>query len=426
MLLPSSSRNQWAKAFLSSNPDRAGASENLIMSSESENLQCPNCLEGSVRVFHEVRGVPVHSVLLMPSRDIAMNYPKGDIKLGFCEVCGFVANTAFNPTVHEYSPQYEETQGFSETFRAFHRRLAVSLIENYSLRGKTVLEIGCGKGEFLTLMCEEGAARGIGFDPAFVKERNPAPANLDIEFVQDFYSEKYADRRGDFYCCKMTLEHIPDTAGFIRTVRRAIGDNLEATVFFQVPNLIRVLKDLAFWDIYYEHCSYFCAGSLERVFREAGFEVLETWTDYDEQYLMITAKPSRTSAQASVTERGAAVRVSAMSETFMLAHKTLVRDWKQRLTELQRAGRRTVVWGSGSKGVAFLTTLNLNGTIEYVVDINPFRQGKFMAGTGQQIVAPDFLRDYKPDVAVVMNPVYRSEVQRDLSSMGLATTVLSL
>jgi hypothetical protein len=110
----------------------------------------------------------------------------------------------------------------------------------------------------------------------------------------------------------------------------------------------------------------------------------------------------------------------------MLAHKTLVRDWKQRLTELQRAGRRTVVWGSGSKGVAFLTTLNLNGTIEYVVDINPFRQGKFMAGTGQQIVAPDFLRDYKPDVAVVMNPVYRSEVQRDLSSMGLATTVLSL
>src|SRR5450755_4403329 len=157
----------------------------------SNNSQCPNCLDGSLRVFHDVRGVPVHSVLLMASRDIAMNYPKGDIKLGYCGNCGFVSNTAFNPAVHEYSTQYEETQGFSATFRAFHSRLAASLIEKYGLRGKTVVEIGCGKGEFLTLLCEMGENRGVGFDPAFVKERNPAPSDLRIEFVQDFYSEKY-------------------------------------------------------------------------------------------------------------------------------------------------------------------------------------------------------------------------------------------
>ncbi len=390
----------------------------------SENHECPNCLEGSLKVFHDVRGVPVHSVLLMPSRDIAVNYPKGDIKLGFCDVCGFVSNTAFNATVHEYSTQYEETQGFSDTFRAFHRRLAAGLIEKFGLRDKAVVEIGCGKGEFLTLVCEMGGNRGVGFDPAFVKERNPAPSNLDIEFVQDFYSEKYLDVRADFYCCKMTLEHIPNTAEFIRTVRRAIGGNTDATVFFQVPDLMRVLKDLAFWDIYYEHCSYFCAGSLSRVFRDAGFEVLETWTDYDDQYLMITAKPSRGGTQASAIELGAAGIVSGAIEKFLPAQKTLVDDWKQRLTELRQSGKRTVVWGSGSKGVAFLTMLNLNGTIEYVVDINPFRQGKFMAGTGQQIVAPDFLREYKPDVAIVMNPVYQSEIQQDLSRMGLATTVL--
>jgi len=151
---------------------------------------------------------------------------------------------------------------------------------------------------------------------------------------------------------------------------------------------------------------------------------LETWTDYDDQYLMITAKPSRGGTQASAIELGAAGIVSGAIEKFLPAQKTLVDDWKQRLTELRQSGKRTVVWGSGSKGVAFLTMLNLNGTIEYVVDINPFRQGKFMAGTGQQIVAPDFLREYKPDVAIVMNPVYQSEIQQDLSRMGLATTVL--
>ena len=76
------------------------------------NPTCPNCLSGALRVFHEVHRVPVHSVLLMPSREVATNYPKGDIALGFCEECGFISNTLFNAAVHEYSTQYEETQGF--------------------------------------------------------------------------------------------------------------------------------------------------------------------------------------------------------------------------------------------------------------------------------------------------------------------------
>ena len=387
---------------------------------------CPNCLDGTLSIFHEVRRVPVHSVLLMPSREIAVNYPKGDIALGYCNQCGFVSNTAFNASVHEYSTQYEETQGFSATFRAFHSRLAASLIEKYGLRGKKVVEIGCGKGEFLTLLCEMGGNRGIGFDPAFVKERNPAKSALDIDFIQDFYSEKYSDVQADFFCCKMTLEHIPDTANFIRVVRRAIGDNLNATVFFQVPDLIRVLKDLAFWDIYYEHCSYFSAGSLARVFREAGFEVMETWTDYDDQYLMIAAQPCKEIGPMTDLERDAPAVVAAAIGTFLPQHANRVDDWKRRLTELRQTGGRAVVWGSGSKGVAFLSMLNLDEAIEYVVDINPYRQGKFMAGTGQRIVGPEFLRQYKPDVAIAMNPVYKSEIGQDLRQMGLSTTVLSV
>jgi SAM-dependent methyltransferase len=379
-----------------------------------------------MNVFHDVKGVPVHSVLLMDSREIAVKYPRGDIKLGYCGNCGFVSNTAFNPTVHEYSTQYEETQGFSPTFREFHSRLAASLIEKYDLNKKTVVEIGCGKGEFLTLLCQMGENRGIGFDPAFVKERNPAPSELDIEFVQDFYSEKYSDVKADFFCCKMTLEHIPDTANFIRIVRRAVGDNPNSTVFFQVPDVIRVLKDLAFWDIYYEHCSYFCAGSLARVFREAGFRVLETWTDYDDQYLMITAQPSSEIGPMTEIEREAPGVVADAIEKFLPKHSEQVNYWKQQLTELKQKGGRAVVWGSGSKGVAFLSMLNMNDAIEYVVDINPYRQGKFMAGTGQKIVGPEFLREYKPEVAIAMNPVYQSEIKQDLSRMGLSTALMSV
>jgi SAM-dependent methyltransferase len=362
----------------------------------------------------------------MPTRDVAVNYPKGDIALGFCSECSFISNTAFDPTVHEYSTAYEETQGFSPTFREFHERLAKSLIDEYNLRGKTVVEIGCGKGEFLRLLCELGGNRGIGIDPAFRDDRNPVKEGLQIEFIQDFYSEKYSHIEGDFFCCKMTLEHISDTAHFVRTVRAAVGDREDAVIFFQVPDAIRVLKDIAFWDIYYEHCSYFSAGALARVFREAGFSVERTWTDYDDQYLMIAARPSKTIGPISQMELDAPALVQKEIANFVEEQKKLVNRWQQELKGFSNEGKRAVVWGSGSKGVAFLTSLGLGNEIEYVVDINPYRQGKFMAGTGQEIVAPQFLATYKPDVAIAMNPVYKTEIKSDLQKLGLPTAVLAV
>jgi SAM-dependent methyltransferase len=389
----------------------------------SSQTSCPNCLRGELEIFYEVRRVPVHSVLIMPTRQVAISYPKGDISLGFCPECSFISNTLFDPSMHEYSGNYEETQGFSPTFRAFHKRLAESLIEKYNLRNKKIVEIGCGKGEFLSLICELGGNQGIGFDPAFVAERNPASENVDVTFIADFYSEQYAHIGADFFCCKMTLEHIPDTAHFVRTVRRAVGDREDSIVFFQVPDAQRVLRDLAFWDIYYEHCSYFSAGSLSRVFREAGFEVLETWTDYDGQYLMISARPSASILPPSELELTAPQAVQQDIEYFVKQQSARIESWKREIASYKASGRRAVVWGSGSKGVAFLSALGGGSEIDYVVDINPFRQGKFMAGTGQEIVSPSFLHAYKPDVAIAMNPIYQREIEGDLKRMGLATVI---
>ncbi len=67
-------------------------------------------------------------------------------------------------------------------------------------------------------------------------------------------------------------------------VRRAIGDSFDTTVFFQIPDMSRVLKDVAFWDVYHEHCSYFTAGALRNLFVMSGFDVMDVWTDYDDQY----------------------------------------------------------------------------------------------------------------------------------------------
>jgi SAM-dependent methyltransferase len=387
---------------------------------------CTACGKDGMSVFYEARQVPVHSVLLMPTRDEALRYPKGDIDLAFCPHCGFIGNIAFNPTVHEYSSRYEETQGFSDTFNAFHRGLALRLIEQFDLHGKTVIEIGCGKGEFLSMVCELGRNRGIGFDPAYVSERNTSEAKDRIRFVKDFYSEKYADTHGDFVCCKMTLEHIPSVAEFVGTVRRSIGDRRDTVVFFQIPEVRRILHERAFWDVYYEHCSYFSKGSLARLFRRCGFVVVSLGTEYDDQYLTIEARPGNGSLSRPLPEENDLDDVRREVDDFRRHVDDMLVTWTGRLADIRKRNRRAVIWGAGSKGVAFLTKLNIREEITYAVDINPYKRGTYMAGTGQEIVTPDFLVSYRPDIVIVMNPIYCDEIRRDLEKLGVSAEVVPI
>ncbi|MDZ7734316.1 MAG: class I SAM-dependent methyltransferase [Acidimicrobiia bacterium] len=173
----------------------------------------------------------------------------------------------------------------------------------HDLVDRTVLEIGCGKGEFLVMMVEAGIGKGIGIDPGVHPERI-APALADrVDWIADFYSEEYAHLDADAVVCRHTLEHIPDVLGFMSMLRTAIGDRPGTAVLFELPDVLRVLEEVAFWDVYYEHCSYFTLGSLARLFRRAGFEVHDLDVDYDGQYLLLEASPSTTPAPGPPRDR---------------------------------------------------------------------------------------------------------------------------
>jgi SAM-dependent methyltransferase len=381
-----------------------------------------------LRTFHAVEDVPTNSCILLDTVDAAKRYPLGDVRLGFCDGCGFVFNGAFDLAKTEYSGRYEETQAFSDTFNRFHKTLAERLIEKHGLRDKDVLEIGCGKGEFLMLLAELGANRGVGIDPGVHPERIAGPAAGRLRFIADFYSEKYADLKVDFLACKMTLEHIPNPASFLATVRRSLGDRTQTVVFFQVPDATRILRQCALEDIYYEHCAYFSPGSLARLFRRAGFDVLDLAIEYGGQYLTIEARPrpiGAPSVPALVLEDDQE-ELRSLVATFPERSGSTLRRWRDRLDTARQAGETVVVWGSTSKAVAFLTTFAGAGNVAYVTDINPHRHNHFMAKTGHRIVPPSMLPDIRPDVVIVMNSLYETEVRKDLAQLGLSPEVRSL
>jgi SAM-dependent methyltransferase len=372
---------------------------------------------------YETRSIPVHSTLLLSTRDEAMTLSRGDLALGFCGACGFLFNRAYSDEHTEYSSRYEETQGFSRTFVEFHTDLANRLIQRFDLHGKRILEIGCGKGEFLNLLCGMGGNTGIGFDPVYVPERDTSGLGDRVTFVRELYSEEYAHEKADFVCCKMTLEHIAEPLQFVSMVRRALEGSPDTAVFFQVPDMLRILRERAFWDVYYEHCSYFTAGSLRALFLRAGFAVDDVWSEYGNQVLMIAARPA-SPVQAAAGEDVASTL--ALTRTFAAEVDRTIGQWRSRLLACQTAGRSIVIWGAGSKGVAFLTKLGGEIDVRYAVDVNPYKHGTYLAGTGQEIVGPAFLAAYRPGLVVVMNPVYVNEISEELRRQGVDTEILAL
>lgn len=385
---------------------------------------CPSCASGEIRVFYVIPGVPAHSVRLMRSREEALAYPRGDISLGFCEGCGFIHNTAYDGALSDYSPLCEERQECSNTFNSFAHSLAKGIIDRYGIRNKRIIEIGCGKGEFLKLLCEMGSNSAVGFDPAYVKTDSSSSA--DIEFISEFYSGKHSHPSADLIVCKMALEHIQDTAGFLKTVRSSVRDNSNVVLFFQVPDMMRILKELAFWDIYYEHCSYFSPGSLARLFRSTGFDIMDLRCDYGGQYIICEARPGakKTSQRRPAEDDLEAVRHAVRH--FSENHAQMITVWKDKLRDFRRNGYRTALWGSGSKAVSFLTTLGVEDEIGCVVDINPRRQGTFSAGTGHEIVSPGHLKKYGPDAIIAMNPVYTDEIKAELERLGVDAALLTV
>ena len=97
-----------------------------------------------------------------------------------------------------------------------------------------------------------------------------------------------------------------------------------------------------------------------------------------------------------------------------------VAEWNTKLGEWNSQGLRMVLWGAGGKAATFLNSIPAARFIRNVVDVNPTRQGRFVAGSAQMVVAPRDLIDISPDIVIVSNPTYREEIRAMLRQLNVS------
>lgn len=388
-------------------------------------MGCPACGHPEMAAFFEVESAPVFCNVLYPDRSAALSAPRAKIALAYCSACGMIANTAFDPRLVAYSPDYENSLHFSPHFQTYAEELARGLIDRHQLFEKDVLEIGCGQGNFLALLAGIGRNRALGFDPSYDPSRSSVAAEAGVAVIPEYFDESHADRPADLICCRHVLEHIAQPVEFLEGLRRVLGDRRDTVLFFEVPNGLFTLRDMGVWDIIYEHCSYFTPISLWRTFRQAGLQPIDVTERYGGQFITLEARCRNGAPPSPPTPGISDADVADMVGRFGDAYRTRVEAWQTGLAQIRHEGLKVVLWGAGSKGVTFLNALGIDcTTVERVVDLNPSKHLRFVPGTGQQVVAPEHLQADPPDRVVVMNPVYRSEIEAMLEKMGLRPDVV--
>lgn len=371
--------------------------------------------------FLTLTNVPVTCASVFESREEARRVPTARIELATCRSCGFVFNQIFDLALGDLGAQYESSQGGSAHFGAYARSLATDWVSAYGLMGKPIIEVGCGDGTFMHQLIESGASRVIGIDPL---GRNPVGMNADrVQVISELLDDSHVNIPGAALVCRHALEHIPDVRDFLSLLHKWATRDSERVLLIEIPDAERIFEERAFWDIYYEHCNYFTLATATLAFEIAGFDVLSARRLYGGQYLVIEAR-ARPAAIAATPH----VPHDLLTEYKAFANdvRSAIDYCAESVSTLTNTGRPLLLWQGAAKTVGFMSALPNGHRIAGAIDLNPFRDGRFLPGSGLPVYGPDKLPSLAPQFVVLMNPVYLEEVRQMVSHMQSDASVLPI
>jgi len=312
-----------------------------------------------------------------------------DLVVCQCSGCGLVQLDS--EPVHYYK-DVVRAAGLSAEMRAFREAQFAAFVSRFALAGRKAIEIGCGRGEYLSVLNAAGAA-GHGLEHAEASVAACVAQGLRVTrgFV-DTADQLLPDAPFHAFLILNFLEHLPDPGGTLR----GIGNNLadDGVGLVEVPNFDAILRERQFAEFMSDHLLYFTAATLTTALTINGFDVLECSEQFHGYIL------------SAVVRKRAALDLSAF-DTQQSRQREQVHAFIRRF-----GPRRVAVWGAGHQALAIMALLDLGSSIRYVVDSAPFKQGKFTPATHIPIVAPEQLASDPVDAVIVIAGGYADEVAR--------------
>ena len=367
----------------------------------------------------------------LPDAD-SLERDKGvDLEVCQCSVCGLVQLS------NDPVPYYKEViraAAFSEEMKDFRRKQFGNFIQKFSLERKKVIEIGCGRGEYLSLMQQFGVdAYGLEHSEESVKQCLKNGLKVSEGFIQSSnYRLNFAPF--DAFFILNFLEHLPDPNSTLRGIYNNLTD--DAIGLVEVPNFDMILRNKLFSEFISDHLFYFTRETLNATLRLNGFEIIDCNEEWYEYIISAVVHPVRDTYSKKAAENNNDPEnrnLSCETQEYMVANGRPISNGvkkrekidishfykyqaqlKNEIEEYIRRfkDKKVAIWGAGHQALAIISLINLADKIKYVVDSAAFKQGKYTPATHVRIVSPDALDSDPVDAVIVMAASYSDEVAR--------------
>jgi SAM-dependent methyltransferase len=287
--------------------------------------------------------------------------------------------------------------------------MAARILERLGEAGGLVVEVGCGQGGFLKRlvgMGSTGRISGVGFDPSF--RGNAGPAGADVICYANTFSRATLNllpTEPDVLLARHVIEHVPDPVGFLRSCVDALPAGRSVSLFLETPSMEWILENIAFFDVFYEHCSYFSKSALIVAASMGGLCVRSVQRVFGGQYYFLEAAGGHNELPLDTPNTMTEI------ERFAAAEMEARQYWRTRIAEANKQGA-VAVWGAAAKGMTFINLLDPDcELVDGIIDVNPRKQGRFAPLTAHPIYSLATALQRGVKTAFLMNPNYLDEVR---------------
>jgi hypothetical protein len=344
----------------------------------------------------------------------------------------FVCAECFLVQLQEYvSPaeifsEYAYFSSYADAWLRHAKNYTDAMIARFHLNAASqVIEVASNDGYLLQYFVEQNIP-ALGIEPA----RNVAQAALakNVPTLIEFFGVECARRlvaqavRADLLLGNNVLAQVPDLNDFVAGLKILL--NPRGVITIEFPHLMQLVAENQFDTIYHEHFSYFSFSAAEKIFAAHGltlFDVEELPTHGGS--LRIYARHADDPAQPicarvrELKQREAQAGITTLA--YYAAFDEQVKETKRKLLELliatRRAGKTIVGYGAPGKGNTLLNYCGIRADfLDYTVDRNPYKQGKFLPGTHIPILHPDQIRATRPDFVIILPWNFKDEIMEQV------------
>jgi len=311
-----------------------------------------------------------------------------DLNLFQCSSCGLV-QLSEKPV--SYYKEVIRASSFSDEMKKFRGEQFVSWVDKYNLKGKSILEVGCGRGEYLSILkqTEVSLAHGIEYS----KESVSSCINSELSVTKGFFGDEnfvLPKQKYDGFICLNFMEHWPNPNKVLAHLKKNLSE--DAIGIIEVPNFDMILKQGLYSEFISDHLFYFTKDTLTFMLNYNGFEVIECsviWHDY---------------ILSAVVRKRKRIDLSLLKSR-KLNVETELNSFIDKFEK-----KEVAIWGAGHQSLAVMSLAKLENKIRYVVDSAPFKQGKYTPATHFPIVAPIELVNNPVKAVIIIAASYSNEV----------------